>query len=118
MFHSLQKNSARLMTAVLALGASMVFTFATAGVASAATGLQLAQKNGCMACHQVERKVVGPSYKDVAAKYKSQKDAVSYLVAKVKKGGSGVWGPIPMPPQMAISEADLKVVIEWIMAQK
>ncbi len=74
-------------------------------------------KAGCFACHQKDKKVVGPAYKDVAAKYKGQADAVAKLMEKVRKGGSGVWGPVPMPPNPAdkISDADLKAAIEWIL---
>ena len=74
-------------------------------------------KAGCTACHAKDKKVVGPAYKDVAAKYKGQ-DVVAKLTEKVRKGGSGVWGPIPMPPHPAdkISDADLKAAIESILA--
>lgn len=83
----------------------------------AAADQSLAQKSGCMACHSVDKKVLGPSYKDVAAKYKGQKDAEAKLVEKVKKGGSGVWGPIPMPansPQ--VKDDDIKTIVKWILA--
>lgn len=93
-------------TAALSLGA-----VATAS----ADALALATKSGCMACHQVETKVVGPAYKDVAAKYKGQEGAVDMLSAKVKAGGAGVWGPVPMPPNVAVSEADIKTIVTWIM---
>lgn len=73
----------------------------------------LATKHGCMACHQVDKKVVGPSYADVAKKYKPADEAA--LVAKVIKGGSGVWGAIPMPPN-AKPEADIKAIVKWILA--
>jgi len=79
----------------------------------------IATKAGCLACHNVDKKVVGPSYKDVAAKYKGQADAVAKLSEKVRKGGVGNWGPppIPMPPNPVekISDADLKSVIQWIL---
>lgn len=78
----------------------------------------LASKNGCLACHSVSQKVVGPAYKDVAAKYKGNKDAAAMLAAKVKKGGSGVWGTVPMPPNPNVSDADLKKIIAWVLAQK
>ncbi|WP_269531477.1 c-type cytochrome [Chitinimonas sp. BJYL2] len=84
---------------------------------AAPDGLALATKNNCMACHQVATKVVGPSYKDVAKKYAAQKNAEAMLIGKIKKGGSGTWGPVPMPPQTA-SEADLKVIVKWILSQK
>lgn len=77
----------------------------------------LAQKAGCMACHAKDKKLVGPAYKDVAAKYAGQADAVATLSAKVRSGGKGVWGPIPMPPNDAakINDADLKSVVEWLL---
>ncbi|MBK9522000.1 MAG: c-type cytochrome [Rhodocyclaceae bacterium] len=75
------------------------------------------KKAGCVACHTPDKKLVGPSLKDIAAKYKGQADAVAKLSEKVRKGGSGVWGPIPMPPNGAdkISDADLKSTVEWIL---
>ena len=76
---------------------------------------ELAKAKGCMACHQIEKKVIGPSYKDVAAKYKEAD--VAKLVAKVQKGGKGVWGPIPMPAN-AVSDADARILVEWILKQK
>lgn len=74
-------------------------------------------KAGCLACHQKDRKVVGPAYKDVAARYKGQADAPAKLADKVRKGGQGVWGPIPMPPTGPdkISDADLKAAIDWVL---
>ena len=77
----------------------------------------VAQANGCMACHQVAAKVVGPSYKDVAAKYNDKADAAAILAAKVRSGGMGAWGQIPMPPNATISDADLDKVIAWVLAQ-
>ena len=77
----------------------------------------LAQKSGCLACHSIDKKVLGPSFKDVAAKYKGDKSAEGKLVAKVKAGGSGVWGPMPMPansPQ--VKDEDIKTVVQWILA--
>lgn len=77
------------------------------------------KKAGCFACHAVDKKLVGPAYKDVAAKYKGQADAVANLTDKSRKGGKGVWGPIPMPPNPVakISDADLKASVEWILKQ-
>jgi cytochrome c len=76
-----------------------------------------ANKAGCMACHAKDKKLVGPSFKDIAVKYKGQGDAVAKLSEKVRKGGSGVWGPIPMPPnpESKINDADMKSVMEWIL---
>jgi cytochrome c len=77
----------------------------------------LAKKHNCLACHQVDKKVVGPSYKDVAKKYKGQAGAAAMLAAKVKKGGQGVWGPIPMPPNAAVPDADIEKLVAWILKQ-
>ena len=78
----------------------------------------LATSKNCMACHAVDKKLVGPSYKDVAAKYAGQKDAVEKLAVKIIKGGSGVWGPIPMPPNAQVNEADAKKLATWVLTQK
>ena len=86
--------------------------------APAMADLQLATAKNCMACHAVDRKLVGPSYKDVAAKYAGQKDAVAKLEAKVMKGGSGTWGPVPMPANPQVSADDAKKLVAWILAQK
>jgi cytochrome c len=79
---------------------------------------QLAQQKNCMACHATDKKLVGPSYKDVAAKYAGQKDAVDKLTQKVLKGGSGVWGAVPMPANPQVSEAEAKQLVQWVMQQK
>ena len=76
---------------------------------------ELAKKYNCLACHQVDKKVLGPSYQDVAAKYKGQADAPAKLVAKVKAGGVGVWGQVPMPPNPTVSDADLNALVTWIL---
>ena len=86
--------------------------------AMADEGLALAQKHACLACHQVDKKVVGPAYKDVAAKYKGDKTAEAKLVKKVKEGGKGVWGEIPMPPNSQVSDADIKTIVHWILSLK
>ena len=82
------------------------------------TGTAMMQKDGCAACHSVDKKIVGPSYQEVAAKYRGDKDAAAKLVQKVKNGGSGVWGPVPMPPNAQVPEADIKALVTWILAQK
>ena len=84
--------------------------------ALAADELALAQKSGCTACHAVDKKVVGPAYKDVSAKYKGDKAAAAKLEEKVKKGGVGVWGQIPMPPNTQVSDADTKKLVAWILS--
>ncbi|MEO8135509.1 MAG: c-type cytochrome [Betaproteobacteria bacterium] len=75
----------------------------------------LMQKSGCIACHTIDKKLIGPSYKEVAAKYRPDKAAATTLVAKVKAGGSGVWGPVMMPPNAQIPEADIKTLVAWIL---
>lgn len=77
----------------------------------------LAKKNGCAACHAADKKVVGPSWKDIAAKYKGDPKAADALAAKVKAGGKGVWGQVAMPPQAKIGDADLKAVLGWALSQ-
>lgn len=78
----------------------------------------LAKKSGCLACHAVDKKVVGPAFKDVAAKYKGNASAEGKLVEKVKKGGSGVWGQVPMPPNAAVKDDDIKTLVKWVLSSK
>jgi cytochrome c len=78
----------------------------------------LATSKNCMACHAVDKKLVGPSFKDVAAKYAGQKDAVDKLAGKIVKGGAGVWGPVPMPANAQVNDADAKKLATWVMTQK
>lgn len=87
-----------------------------AGSAMAADMPAVAKKNNCTACHAIEKKVVGPSWKDVAAKYKGDAGAVAHLTTKIKKGGSGVWGNMPMPATPKASDADIKELIDFILA--
>ena len=92
---------------------------APAAEAPAAAGggdaLAIATSSGCMGCHQVEVKVVGPAYKDVSAKYKGDAGALDRLVAKVKAGGSGTWGQIPMPPNAHVSDENIRTIVEWVL---
>ena len=76
---------------------------------------ELAQKNACLACHAVDKKLVGPAYQDVAKKYAGQKDAEAALAKSIKAGGAGKWGPVPMPPQAALSDADAHKLAAWIL---
>ena len=78
----------------------------------------LAQKKNCMACHALDKKLIGPSYKDVAAKYAGQKDATDKLAQKILKGGSGVWGAVPMPANPQVSEAEAKQLAAWVLTVK
>ena len=91
--------------------------FAAVSVTAPALADQaLATSKNCMACHAIEKKLVGPSYKDVAKKYTGQKDAADKLAAKIMKGGSGVWGAIPMPANPQVNEADAKKLAAWVLA--
>ena len=85
----------------------------------AAANEELAKKNACTACHAVDKKLVGPAYKDVAAKYANDKGAEAKLFEKVKKGGQGVWGDIPMPPNSPmVKDDDIKKLVDWILSLK
>lgn len=90
---------------------------AAAGAAQAGPDESLG-KAGCVACHSQDKKMVGPAFKEIAAKYRGQSGAAAQLADKVRKGGKGVWGPIPMPPNGPdkISDADLKAALEWVLA--
>ena len=101
------KRSLILLTALSALASSSVMANA-----------DLAKAKNCMACHAVATKLVGPAYKDVAAKYVGQKDAEDKLIGKVLKGGSGAWGAVPMPANPQVSEADARILVKWVLAQK
>ena len=74
----------------------------------------LAKKHNCLACHTVDKKLVGPAYKEIAKKYKGQ-NVAAQLEQKVKKGGQGVWGPVPMPPNAAVPDGDIKKLVDWIV---
>ena len=96
----------------------LALTLTVASAAPALADLALATSKNCMACHAVDKKLVGPSYKDVAAKYKADKAAVDKLAAKIIKGGSGVWGPIPMPANPQVNEAEAKKLASWVLSAK
>lgn len=100
---------------------AIAVTAATLGLLLAGTvqaDEKLAQANGCMTCHQIDKKVLGPSYKEVAAKYKGNAGAEALLVKKVKDGGKGTWGDMVMPPNAHVKDADIAAIVKWIMAQK
>lgn len=83
--------------------------------AASSAGLRLAQQHACVACHGIANRIVGPAFHDVAARYKGQADARTALMDKVARGGAGNWGPVPMPPQGAVPEADRKALIDWVL---
>lgn len=105
----------KLCLCLAAAGFAATFSLPTFAVEDA---LPLAQKDGCTACHSVDKKIVGPAYKDVANKYRGDKGAEAKLVAKVKAGGSGVWGQVPMPPNSQVPDADIKKIVEWVLSLK
>ncbi len=100
----------------LMLGLAAMALGSNAMAADAAA--DLAKAKNCMTCHAVVTKLVGPAFKDVAAKYAGQKDAEAKLATKVIKGGSGAWGAVPMPANAQVSEAEARTLVKWILAQK
>ena len=104
------------MTQKLLLAAAALLAVTGANAMDAAAAKALAGKNACLGCHAVDKKVVGPAYQDVAKKYAGQKDAAAALAKSIKAGGSGKWGPIPMPAQAALSDADANTLAAWILA--
>lgn len=80
--------------------------------------LEIAKKNGCLACHGLESKMVGPSWKEVGKKYASDAEAESRLITKVKKGGKGVWGEVPMPPNVTVKDADIRTLVKFVLTLK
>ena len=102
----------RIVLAAASVAAGLSFT------APAMADLALATAKNCMACHAVDKKLVGPSYKDVATKYAGQKDATEKLAAKIIKGGSGVWGPVPMPANAQVNADEANKLAAWILTQK
>ena len=86
--------------------------------AAADAGEALAKSNGCLGCHMIDKKLVGPSYKDVAKKYRDDKGAAAMLAKHVKEGSKGVWGPVPMPPNAHVKDADIKAIVAWVLSLK
>jgi cytochrome c len=96
-----------------ALGFALAVAWAAAPAALADEAL--AKKHNCTACHAVDKKMIGPAYRDVAKKYKGQADAPAKLAEKVKKGSSGVWGQVPMPPNPAVPDDDIRKLVDWVL---
>ena len=100
------------------------FTLSLAAAAAVALSLpvqaneELAKKHACFACHSVDKKLVGPAYKEVAAKYRGDAGAEAKLVDKVKKGSQGTWGQVPMPPNANVPDGDVRTLVKWILSQK
>jgi cytochrome c len=93
-------------------------TLAALACAPAFANEELAKKNACTACHAIDKKIVGPAYKEVAAKYKGDAKAEAMLFDKVKKGGVGTWGQIPMPANAAVKDEDIKTLVKWVLSLK
>ena len=102
------------MKSPIVLGLAFGAILASPAFASA----DLAQKKNCMACHAADKKVIGPAYKEVATKYAGQKDAADKLAQKILKGGSGVWGAVPMPANPQVSDAEAKTLATWVLSTK
>jgi len=98
--------------------AALFLALAAAAALPAHAQEELAKKHNCLACHATDKKLVGPSYKDVAAKYRSDPGAAAKLAEKIKKGGQGVWGQVPMPPNPQVPDADVDSLVKWILSQK
>ena len=81
---------------------------------AAQASLELADKHACLNCHSVAKKVVGPAFKDIAAKYKDRQDAAAYLTGKISKGSGGVWGAVPMPPMADVPAGELEALVTWM----
>lgn len=97
----------------------VISAFIAAGVLASAPAFaskDLATKSSCFACHAVDKKLVGPSFQEIAKKYAGDKTAEAKLAEKVKKGGSGAWGAIPMPPNVAVKDEDIKTLVKWVLA--
>ena len=109
----------RLCIQVATAAATLIFSTQALSALDDAAASPMLSKGGCRACHAVDKKMVGPSYQDVAKKYKGDAKAVAMLSEKVRKGSTGTWGQVPMPPTPPdrISDADLKAVLEWILTK-
>lgn len=100
----------------IVLAASALLATAGAYAVDAAAAKALATKSACLACHAADKKLVGPAYKDVAAKHKGDAGAEAKVAARIKSGGTGMYGPIPMPPQPALKDDELKLLAAWVLA--
>lgn len=100
------------------LGAAWAIVLSASLAAPALADQALASAKNCMSCHTIAKKLVGPSFKEVAAKYAGQADAVDKLAVKIMKGGSGVYGPVPMPANTQVNEAEAKKLAAWVLTQK
>jgi cytochrome c len=111
MLKSLMENNMKPIIVSIAVAAGLAF----AGSSMSADMPAVAKKNGCVMCHSIDKKLVGPAWQAVADKYKGDATAADKLSAKIAKGGSGVWGTVPMPPQPKLSDADRRELVEFIL---
>jgi cytochrome c len=95
---------------------SLFLIMAVSGPGLALADMALAKSKNCFACHAVDKAVVGPSFKDVAGKYRAEKTAPDYLSQKIRKGGDGVWGSMAMPPNAQVNDAQARKLAVWILA--
>ncbi len=102
----------------LLMGTAAAMAMCLSAGAQAQDATKLAQDKACLACHQIDKKLVGPAYKDVAKKYAGNKTAEAMLIKKVREGGSGVWGQVPMPPNSGVNEKEAQILVKWILSQK
>jgi cytochrome c len=104
--------------AILLAAAALLASGLDAQAADANAGEALVKSSGCLACHTVDKKLVGPAYKDIANKYRGDKGAPTRLAQKIKEGGKGAWGDIPMTPNAHVIDADIKTIVAWILSLK
>lgn len=106
------------ITMILCAAAAAAAFGAGAHAADAKAGEALAKSSGCLACHTVDKKLIGPSYQDIAAKYRGNKAAEADLVTKVKNGSKGVWGDIPMTANAHVKDEDIRAIVQWVLSLK
>ena len=107
-----------MMKKLFALAVLIGISMPSSAAPDQAAAMDLAKKSGCLACHTVETKLIGPAWKDVGKKYAGNKAAEKQLTDKVKKGGAGVWGAVPMPPNTAVKDTDIKTLVEFALSLK
>ena len=107
------------MKMAMNLGVALIaLPLAAPALAQEPQAMELAKKNQCLTCHSLDQKMVGPAWRDVAKKYAGDPEAEAKLIVKVKKGGSGVWGTVPMPPNVTVKDADIKTMVQYVLSLK
>lgn len=104
--------------AITLVAAGCLLATGPSAAVTEAEAMTIAQKNGCLACHQLDKKLVGPAWREVGKRYAGQADAEARLLVKVKKGGKDVWGPVPMPPNATVKDADIKTLVQFVLTLK